>query len=70
MHQNLQLHAESLELVVSTGFLQWNDSSKDLRNVIYLLLNRLHFNRDRAEFLILPSSKGKIFEYEEDMLLV
>ena len=71
MHQNLQLYAESLELVVSTGFLQWNDSSKEFVER-HLLTSEveLHFNRERAEFLILPSSKGKMFEYEEDMLLV
>ena len=56
MHQNLQLHAESIELVVSTGFLQWNKNSKDVVER-HLLTSEveLHFNRDRAEFIILPS---------------
>lgn len=71
MHQNLQLYSESLELVVSTGFLQWNNKSKETVER-HLLTSKveLHFNRKLAEFIILPSSKGKVFEYEEDMLLV
>jgi len=71
MYQNLQLYSESLELVVSIGFLQWNNKSKDAVER-HLLTSEveLHFNRERAEFIVLPSSKGNTFEYEEDMLLV
>lgn len=71
MYQNLQLYSESLELVVSTGFLQWNNKSKD-KVERHLLTSEaeLQFNRERGEFIILPTSKGKVFEYEEDMLLV
>ena len=71
MYQNLQLYSESLELVVSTGLLQWNNKSKDKVERHHLTSEaELQFNRERAEFIILPTSKGKVFEYEEDMLLV
>lgn len=71
IHQNLQLYSESMELVVSTGLLQWKFNQKD--SVERHLLTsevELQFNREKAEFTIVPTSKGKTFEYEEDMLLV
>jgi very-short-patch-repair endonuclease len=71
MHQNLQLYSESMELVVSTGLLHWKYNEKD--SVERHLLTsevELQFNREKAEFTIVPTSKGKTFEYEEDMLLV
>ena len=71
MHQNLQLYSESLELVVSTGLLQWKSNQKDTVER-HLLTSEveLQFNREKAEFTIIPTSKGKTFEYEEDMLLL
>ncbi|MFD2212381.1 AAA domain-containing protein [Metabacillus endolithicus] len=71
IYQYLQSNSESMELVVSTGLLQWKLSQKEVveRHVLTSIAE-LKFNSEKAEFTIIPSFKGKVFEYEEDMLLV
>ena len=71
IHQNLQLHSESIELVLGLGLLQWQAASKNVveRHVLVSPVE-LFFNKEQAEFVITPTSKGKVFEFEEDMLLV
>ena len=71
IHQNLHLYAESLELVVSIGLLQWNkNDTNEVERHLLTSKVELHFNRERAEFIIQPAATGNLFEYEEDMLLV
>lgn len=71
IYQNLQVNSESLELVLSVGLLQWKQNNKNLVER-HLLTSEveLNFNKQDAEMIIVPSSKGLQFEYEEDMLLV
>lgn len=71
IYQNLQLNAESLELVLGIGLLQWKtDTSNLVERHVLVTAVELFFDKDRAEFTITSTSKGKTFEYEEDMLLV
>lgn len=71
IHQNLQLNSESIELVLGLGLLQWQAASKNsVERHVLVSEVELFFNKEQAEFVIAPTSKGKVFEYEEDMLLV
>lgn len=71
IHQNLQLNSESIELVLGLGLLQWQAANKNVveRHVLVSPVE-LFFYKEQAEFVITSTSKGKVFEYEEDMLLV
>lgn len=71
IHQDLQNNSELLELVVSVGLLQWKQNDKDAVER-HLLTSEveLQFDKERAEMVIVPSSKGIQFDFEEDMLLV
>lgn len=71
IYQNLHLNTESLELVLGIGLLQWKtDTSNLVERHVLVTPVELFFDKDRAEFTIRQTSKGKTFEYEEDMLLV
>ena len=71
IYQSLQNNAETLELVVNVGLLQWKQDNKNYveRHVLSSEVE-LQFDKKRAEMVIIPSSKGLQFELEEDMLLV
>ncbi|MDN4608197.1 AAA domain-containing protein [Sporosarcina highlanderae] len=70
-YQDLQNNSEFLEFVVSVGLLRWKQDNK---NAIerHLLTSEveLHFNKEAGEMIIAPTSKGHLFDFEEDMLLV
>lgn len=71
IHQNLQLNSESVEFVLGIGLLQWKtDANHFVERHVLVTPVELFFDKDRAEFTIKPTSKGRAFEYEEDMLLV
>ncbi|WP_067724577.1 AAA domain-containing protein [Oceanobacillus damuensis] len=69
--QYIQNNSESVELVLSIGLLQWKSNSKNsVERHALISPVELHFNKEKAEFFVTHTSKGKVFEYEEDMLLV
>lgn len=71
IYQDLYLHSEPLELVVSVGLLQWQKTNQNKveRHVLTSEVD-LKFDKERAEMTIVPSTKGITFTYEEDMLYV
>ena len=69
IHQLLQNNSETLELVLGVGLLQWKQKDKEIVERPLLISEvELHFNKEDGEMIILPTSKGSAFTYEEDML--
>lgn len=71
IHQSLKNNVETLEFVVGVGLLQWKQGSKYVVERPLLTSEvELQFNNEKGEMIIVPSSKGALFTYEEDMLLM
>lgn len=70
IYQLLQTNAESLELVVGIGLLQWKMPKQVVERHVLISNVELHFDKEKAIFLIEDGAKGRVFEYEEDMLLI
>ncbi|MFC5602687.1 AAA domain-containing protein [Sporosarcina koreensis] len=71
IYQDLQNNSELLELVVSVGLLRWKqDNKNEVERHLLTSEVELHFHKESGEMVITPSSKGLLFEFEEDMLLV
>lgn len=68
IHQLLQTNAESLELIVGVGLLQWKLPKQSVERHVLINKVELHFDKEKAVFIIEDGAKGLAIEYEEDML--
>ncbi|WP_160033773.1 AAA domain-containing protein [Paenibacillus sp. An7] len=68
IYQMLQTNAESLELIVGIGLLQWKLPKQAVERHILINKVELHFDKEKAVFIIEDGAKGLAIEYEEDML--
>lgn len=63
IHQLLQTNAESLELIVGVGLLQWKLPKQSVERHVLINKVELHFDKEKAVFIIEDGAKGLAIEY-------